>query len=297
MVLDSVAVKSSVHGEAGIGCADCHAGLRGTVVVPHPAGLAVADCTGCHEKESQAVAASAHGPSAARGRPRTLCADCHGSHDIRAAGDKASRVSRGRVIDTCGRCHQTMHKDYLNGVHGKAYIEGSADVPVCTDCHGGHQILPASDEQSKVFAAKVAEACSRCHDDVKLAKAYGLLAGRMSTYVQSFHGAAAKFGAISVANCASCHGFHDIRASADPRSSVYPGNIPKTCGRCHPGATTNFADGQIHDLPGRAVPARYRLPALVGRIYAGLIAAVISVALLFIAADLFHRLTGRNGHG
>ena len=35
------------------------------------------------------------------------------------------------------------------------------------------------------------------------------------------------------ANCASCHGFHNIFPSSDVRSSVNADNLNQTCGRCH----------------------------------------------------------------
>jgi cytochrome b subunit of formate dehydrogenase len=53
-------------------------------------------------------------------------------------------------------------------------------------------------------------------------------------------------GATTVANCASCHRAHLILPPSDPRSSVYKGNLSKTCGKCHPGANEKFAMGNIH---------------------------------------------------
>ena len=37
--------------------------------------------------------------------PAAICTDCHGGHDIRAAGDPASRVHPGKVLGTCQTCH------------------------------------------------------------------------------------------------------------------------------------------------------------------------------------------------
>ncbi|MBI4737936.1 MAG: hypothetical protein HY766_18060, partial [candidate division NC10 bacterium] len=69
---------------------------------------------------------------------------------------------------------------------------------------------------------------------------------REETYAESFHGIAATFGNLEAANCASCHGFHDIRPSNDPRSRVAKTNLPATCGQCHPGAGARFAEGRVH---------------------------------------------------
>ncbi len=36
-----------------------------------------------------------------------------------------------------------------------------------------------------------------------------------------------------MARCHDCHGGHDIQRKGDPRSWVYPLNLPRTCARCH----------------------------------------------------------------
>ena len=51
----------------------------------------------------------------------------------------------------------------------------------------------------------------------------------------AFTGSALRAGQLAVANCASCHGVHDILPSSDPRSHVSSANLPNTCGKCHPG--------------------------------------------------------------
>lgn len=218
------------------------------------------------------------------------CSNCHGAHDIREVHDSLSRVSRKNIIRTCGKCHVGTERDYLEGVHGKAHEKGIKDVPVCTDCHSEHGITSPQDLTSKVYATKVSEVCSRCHDNESLARQYGLLTSRLKTFYDSYHGTASKFGETRVANCASCHGFHDIRPSTDPKSSIYPSNIPATCGTCHPGAGENFAKGNIHVVSEKT---GNKWAYIVKTIYIILIAVIISVFLIFIAADLFHKLIHR----
>jgi len=215
------------------------------------------------------------------------CSSCHGSHDIKKVEDSASQVSRKNIIRTCGRCHVGVERDYLEGVHGKDYVKGIKDVPVCTDCHNEHEILSHQDLGSRVYATKVAAVCSRCHDDETLARQYGFLTSRLKTYSNSFHGTASRFGEIRVANCASCHGFHDIRTSSDPKSPINSQNLPKTCGKCHPGAGINFAKGKIHVMSEKTTN---RSAYIVKIFYIVMIAGIISVFVIFIAADLFARL-------
>jgi hypothetical protein len=215
------------------------------------------------------------------------CSACHGAHAIKKVQDASSQVSRKNIIRTCGRCHVGVERDYLEGVHGKDYVKGIKDVPVCTDCHSEHEILSHQELGSRIYATKVAAVCSRCHDNEALARQYGFLTSRLKTYSNSFHGTASRFGEIRVANCASCHGFHDTRTSSDPKSPINPQNLPKTCGKCHPGAGINFAKGKIHVMFEKTTN---RWAYVVKVFYIVMIAGVVSVFLIFIAADLFSRL-------
>jgi hypothetical protein len=52
---------------------------------------------------------------------------------------------------------------YLDSYHGKAYLLGSPETAVCSDCHGGHRILPASVPESTVSSENVVETCAGCH--------------------------------------------------------------------------------------------------------------------------------------
>ncbi|MBM3293225.1 MAG: hypothetical protein FJY82_01745 [Candidatus Aminicenantes bacterium] len=218
------------------------------------------------------------------------CATCHGAHDVRAAADPESRVGRKAIIRTCGRCHAWIERDYLEGVHGKAHVKGLENVPVCTDCHTEHAIQTAETLSSSVYATRVASVCSRCHDDENLARQFGLITSRLRTYSDSFHGTASRFGATRVANCASCHGFHDIRNSADPRSSIHPANLSATCGRCHAGAGPNFAKGKIHVVSEKTEAKG----AYIAKIfYITAIGGLISLFCLFIAVDLARRARTR----
>ncbi|MDP2913988.1 MAG: cytochrome c3 family protein [Candidatus Aminicenantes bacterium] len=218
------------------------------------------------------------------------CVTCHGGHDVKAAGDPLSRVSRKSIIKTCCRCHVGIEKDYLEGVHGKDFVRGVKDVPVCNDCHSEHGIISPTDISSRVYATKVAAVCSRCHDDESLGRQYGFLTSRLKTYSASYHGTASKFGETRVANCASCHGFHDIRTSSDPKSPINAANLAATCGQCHPGAGVNFAKGKIHVVSAKTENQGSHVAKI---IYIIIIGGLISVFLLFIAADLFHRIRTR----
>jgi len=85
---------------------------------------------------------------------------------------------------------------------------------------------------------------------VRLSQEFGFEGRRATTYLASYHGLAQKLGSPVVANCASCHGAHNILPSSDPRSTINHANLVKTCGQCHPGVNEKFVLAKVHlDAP------------------------------------------------
>ena len=253
LFVDEKILKSSIHADKA--CTDCHGDVT---EIPHRVPPKKVNCTRCHyfgnpigapqDIDYRAYQKSAHGKAATSGNKEApWCQDCHGNHNIRTHEDPASKIFRAQIPKTCGRCHIDIYAEYKESVHGEAlYEEDNEDVPVCISCHGEHNILSPKDPESTVYAGHVAEACSHCHAAESIMGKYGIDIGQVATYEESFHGMADKLGSVTVANCASCHGMHDIRGPEDPKSSVYIDNIPATCGRCHEGANINYAKGKMH---------------------------------------------------
>ena len=103
--------------------------------------------------------------------------------------------------------------------------------PSCTDCHQGHDALvPESDE----FRRDLPNRCGNCHAD--LADRYRL----------SLHGDLTEFGYLPAAECADCHGAHDILPLSDPASRMAIANRKDTCQQCHPTASVNFSKYDPH---------------------------------------------------
>lgn len=183
------------------------------------------------------------------------CSVCHGDvHQVQRAGTEAFRKS---IPSICGTCHGQVYARYRQSVHGKAVAAGIVAAPVCSTCHGEHQIQPPEVSTSPVNPRHVPETCGRCHGDVALARNFDLPTNVVVSYEASFHGLALKAGQQTVANCSTCHGVHEILPASDPRSSINPKNLPRTCGKCHPGAGTRFAVGRMH-WSGRTEPAAMR---------------------------------------
>ena len=191
---------------------------------------------------------SVHGRAIAAGNQKAaVCSDCHNSHDVRGANEQESPIFKFNIPQTCGKCHGDVTQVFMTSVHGKGVQRGNDRMPVCTDCHGIHNIKPHIDPKSSVAAQNVARTtCGQCHGNVQLASEFGFSSNRVQSFEDSYHGLAKRLGSAEAANCASCHGVHNILPESDPKSTIHPANLPKTCGTCHPGAGAQFAKGRVH---------------------------------------------------
>lgn len=311
--------KASLHGRAlengnaeAATCADCHGHAHALLSasqtnapthhqnVPHL-------CASCHGDEeamakfnltkTTAVVTyehSVHGLANAKGNTNNpaVCSDCHGVHNVLSAGDPASKLYWRNVPATCGKCHGDIQKVVEKSIHGQGALKNHRDAPVCTDCHGEHNISAVQLAESSVAPAHIQETCGQCHNAERIAVRYGIQTNVFDTYVQSFHGLAAGIGGVSAANCASCHGYHDIQPSSDPASSVHVANLPKTCGKCHPGIGTRLASGEmkIHESLGEGKTPEAFAVMLVTRIYLGVIIVVVGGMALHNLLDYISKL-------
>ena len=202
------------------------------------------NCVLCHEKATASYCASVHGLAVKAGRiGAATCQDCHDSHDILPATSPVSPLHFSRQATTCGQCHHQEAKDWAESVHGKTVAAGVRDAPTCTDCHSEHKIESLKGSSALKISAEV---CSRCHASERLNTKYNLPADRVRTFFDSYHGLASQYGSTLAANCGSCHGYHKILPSTDARSTIHKNNLVVTCGKCHPGATEQFALSKIH---------------------------------------------------
>ncbi len=298
----------SEEGRPAADCHDCH-GSHDVHPVDDPRSrlypLSIPDtCERCHSPERSPdhpeyideYETSVHGRALRKSGliVTATCSSCHGSHEIHPVVDPSSSTSRRNVPYTCGACHAGVLSTYLEGVHGEDFLRGEKDVPVCTDCHGEHAIEDPALGASSVSHKLVAQTCARCHADDELAMRHGMSGSSLVSWGRSYHGIASEYGEEKAANCASCHGHHDIFASTDPRSAIHADNIGATCGSCHTGSDLAFSRVPVHSV----VDADSNFIVwFVKTAYLWLIAAVIGGFLLFIAIDLFGRVRLRLGWG
>jgi len=177
------------------------------------------------------------------------CASCHGGDPTnedpevamgRAAGFRG-KIERRQIPALCAKCHSdaaymrqynpSLRTDQLSqyhtSVHGKRLRMGDAKVAVCTDCHGVHDLRPATDARSKVHPLNVAETCAACHAKSEYMKGYSIPTDQFAGYSSSVHHEALVVrGDVSAPTCTTCHGNH---GAAPPGVA----SVEFVCATCH----------------------------------------------------------------
>jgi predicted CXXCH cytochrome family protein len=211
------------------------------------------ECLTCHlDQESPEAIAYKSDVHRAAG---VTCADCHGgdskSEDQDAAMDKAKGFlgvpSKQRIPVVCGTCHGgqsnavTTHykmKNVLSDYTGSAHEQSLKANPggaQCVSCHSVHNIVAVNDPKSPVHPSRVVDTCAKCHSNARYMRDFNpsLPVDQKDKYLTSVHGQRHAKGDLKAATCVSCHSNHAIRQVKDPRSPVYPTQIPTTCAHCH----------------------------------------------------------------
>jgi cytochrome b6 len=117
----------------------------------------------------------------------------------------------------------------------------------CSGCHGGK---PTDEDMADEIRTRWPDAAhrkadrswipgfcaDRCHSSATFMRRFNpaLPIDQLLKYRESRHGILLLQRKDSrAAQCLSCHGVHGIRQPSSPQSSVYPKNVPATCGQCH----------------------------------------------------------------
>ncbi len=158
------------------------------------------------------------------------CTDCHGKISLdKHPGNSGIYENRAAftaaMASGCRKCHSD---NQLRAKGNHAYVAEKADVPLCTECHGGHNVLRVSEWKSSLRGN---EYCLLCHSR-NISKIFGS-GERLSLLIDPSNLAS------SVHNkhdCSHCHAeytrdSHPIRAYEGSREhSVAVSGI---CRRCH----------------------------------------------------------------
>jgi cytochrome b subunit of formate dehydrogenase len=241
LFVDEAALNASMHSR--IACAQCHTEVtslheRSCQTIENPV-----DCSICHADEVQQHESSIHGQLAARGDPDApVCLDCHAHHTTLGKQMPTSPTFARNVPDLCGRCHREGEKaavriegavpniveSYNMSIHGKGLVEsGLLVTATCSDCHGAHAQLAASDPRSTVHADNISNTCGTCHH------------GITETFATSIHAPGVAETDRELPTCEDCHTSHAISRTD---LSDFRVRMMDQCGRCHETEAETFFD-------------------------------------------------------
>ncbi|GAO02578.1 cytochrome b/b6 domain-containing protein [Anaeromyxobacter sp. PSR-1] len=246
--VDFKAFPGSVHGQAEVGCTDCHAGYK----------------EGPHEGELPALSAAEQATVA------RLAKGAWGE------GEAKHGVTAPRAYLACQSCHTTEADAFAKSVHGKWLAQDTkAPGATCASCHGSPHSIPAKLAEYAPKDGKrvpvpadrreMTKRCEACHGNEAFAEAAGLNPEAVITYHDSIHGRLTRVGNAAAPTCVSCHaaaadagGTHAIVSKTDPASTVSAANKKQACARCHAGATDTFAGlvahKPLHETGGSVIP-------------------------------------------
>jgi cytochrome b subunit of formate dehydrogenase len=215
--------------------------------------------------------------------PAATCVDCHAVHATSKGSGAMLLAARVREPRTCGRCHAEPANSYSHSVHGVQLMTRPDAMPVCTDCHGTHNIQRVADPRSPASHERVVATCDRCHGNADFANANGLTTIASQTYDESYHGKAHRYGNKRAPTCNSCHSAHGILPASSVSSPTNIKNVPRTCAQCHPGAETSPQIGLFHVLP---IPSLSWLLFLIRAVYMLLVFGSFAGFVAYIVFDL-----------
>jgi predicted CXXCH cytochrome family protein len=299
LYIDPDTLSHSIHSPLGIECQACHTSIKD---YPHSepefnslrelSQTYVEACTKCHSEIYEKTQDSIHDQVAEAGNQSApICTDCHGAHDVQSPDQPRTKVS-----ETCGKCHEDIYNTYTHSIHGSALLqEDNPDVPVCTDCHGVHNI---QDPRTQQFRVETPELCAGCHADEALMAKYGLPANVYDLYELSWHGVdvsvyQARWPSIwhDSAICTDCHGTHNILPASNLDSSVNSENLLATCQKCHPTAGPNWVGAWVghNEISQSSTPWLYYTQLF----YSYFVPVVLWGSILYVVLQILHATIAR----
>ena len=119
-------------------------------------------CGKCHAGINADYQQGVHGKAVAAGKlGAPVCSDCHNAHAILQPTEAEFRTQSTPI---CGSCHKEKFSTYRDTFHSQlGSLGGYVETARCWDCHGAHEILPASDPRSPINKANLVKTCGRCH--------------------------------------------------------------------------------------------------------------------------------------
>ena len=119
-------------------------------------------CGSCHAGITDNYMGGVHGKAVAAGDLNApVCTDCHTAHAILQPTEATFRMQSTPI---CGSCHKEKLSTYRDTFHSQlGALGGYVETARCWDCHGAHDVLPASDPRSPIAPANLVATCGKCH--------------------------------------------------------------------------------------------------------------------------------------
>ncbi len=119
-------------------------------------------CGSCHAGITDNYLGGVHGKAVAAGDLNApVCTDCHTAHAILQPTEATFRMQSTPI---CGSCHKEKLSTYRDTFHSQlGALGGYVETARCWDCHGAHDVLPASDPRSPIAPANLVATCGKCH--------------------------------------------------------------------------------------------------------------------------------------
>lgn len=193
MVLDSVHQTALAGGNVNAAvCTDCHnPHEQGRITNKETGEILVTaklhipqTCAKCHSGIYDTYKYSVHGAALTElgNLDVPTCIDCHGVHNIQ---DPTTAQFRNETPQLCAKCHANgtlmrayglstnILQTYVADFHGttvtlfeKTAPDQPTNKPVCTDCHGIHDISKVDNPQTGIaLKNNLLVKCQRCHPD------------------------------------------------------------------------------------------------------------------------------------
>ena len=244
LFVDPKTLAGSAH--SSYECVDCHDGLDGQAK-PHRAEPVRVDCTSCHDDVAKKH--KFHQALTLNPLPKTKetdCVACHGSHGVAGKKSALFPFAKARLVEGCGKCHDTARDDFTHSAHGRSLSAKTAAAPNCLTCHDTPGLVTPKGQSTIEQKLAQAKLCESCHVEKKEVASQVLRGTKfVASFDRSVHGAALLAGKKESATCVDCHGAHQMNRAIVPTARVSKQRQSATCGTCHHDQAVAF-DSSVH---------------------------------------------------
>lgn len=267
-------------------CLDCHKDIS---KIPHDPAKKVDCTTECHLNEPSSEKPFSHRPVADQ-----LARSIHAKNNADGTAKEHQQDYPG-----CKDCHEEPLYRPLSFFKGVSHGMSERSLSRCKTCHRTGKFAESfykhvsSRLQKMRKPAEIVGICAKCHGDKDFQKRHKL-DDVVTSYKETFHGKAVRFGSEETPDCMDCHvvkgeSVHFIEGRDSPTSAHNKKNVATTCraSECHAKAGPNLAGFQVHVTYDKD---KYPLQHYMLKFFTALMAGVMYFFLTLIFLELLRRL-------